>query len=124
MFLRYVDDTNLAVIPQPPGTRYKNGKLYIDEQMIELDMQLGVDKTTGRLMRTIADDITPMLKFEEDVSSNYSDCRLPVLDFKVWIEILEEKVAIKHTFYKKNPWQTLQLFKPTQRILFLKLGPF
>ena len=101
MFLRYVDDTNLAVIPQPPGTRYKNRKLYIDEQMIELDKQLGVDKTTGRLMRTIADDITPMLKFEEDVSSNYNDCRLPVLDFKVWIEILEEKVALKHTFYKK-----------------------
>ena len=48
-------------------------------------------------MRTIADDITPILKFEEDVPSIYEDSTLPVLGLKVWIEILEEKIITRRS---------------------------
>ena len=55
----------------------------------------------GELLRSMANSITPMFKFEEDVCSNHADKKLPILDLKVWSEA-RECAVIKHTFYKKS----------------------
>ena len=51
----------------------------------------------------MANSIVPMLKFEDDVPSNHPDCRLPILDLKVWVSdnVTVGCKQIKHTFYKK-----------------------
>ena len=100
-FKRYVDDTNLVVIPVHPGTRYVDNTLVEVPEMKDIDIQMGSDKATGRLMKSIADSITPMLIFEEDVCSNHLDNRIPILDLKVWPQVTENHVQIKHTFYMK-----------------------
>ena len=101
-YFRYVDDTNKAVIPPPPGVRYINGELVIIQECIEQDKKVNSDTRVGELLRSIANSISPMLQFEEDVCSNYADGHLPILDLKVWKEVdHEERTHIKHEFYKK-----------------------
>ena len=102
-FTRYVDDTNKAVIPPPLGTRFEEGSLVIKPELVQEDGNLDRDKVTGELFRSLANSISPMLQFEEDVCSNYADGKLPILDLKVWKEYAEESgvVTIKHEFYKK-----------------------
>ena len=100
-FTRYVDDTNLAVLPRPAGTRFKGNKLVNTHEMRQIDDQIGPDKATGRLMKSIADSITPMLELEEDICSNHNDGKIPILDLKVWPQVSENQVEIRHTFYKK-----------------------
>ena len=100
-FLRYVDDTNKAVIPPPLGTRFNEGKLVVKPELVEEDMSRERDQVVGDLLRTMADSISPMLRFEEDVCSNYTDKRLPILDLKVWVAESDTQTTIMHDFYKK-----------------------
>ena len=100
-YMRYVDDTNKAVIPPPPGTRFVDGSLIVKPELVEEDSSRERDKVVGELLRTIANSITPMLRFEEDVCSNHTDGRLPILDLKVWKAEDETGVMIRHDFYKK-----------------------
>ena len=101
LYTRYVDDSNLAVIPHQPGTRFIEGSLQVMPQYVQQDMEKGTDKFTGELLREVANSVIPMLKFEEDVCSNHYDGRLPILDLKVWIEKSEKETKINHTFYRK-----------------------
>ena len=100
-FLRYVDDTNKAVIPPPLGTRFQEGQFKVIPELVEEDQLKDRDKVVGELLRTMADSITPMLKFEEDVCSNHDDGKLPILDLKVWKTTSQENTIIFHEFYKK-----------------------
>ena len=101
MYMRYVDDTNKVIVPPPVGTRFVQGKLEIVPEKIEEDRDRDRDKVTGELMRDIANSISPMLQFEEDTGSNHTDGCLPILDLKVWKEVKEDTITIKHSFYKK-----------------------
>ena len=50
----------------------------------------------------MANSISPMLEFEEDVPSNHPDGRLPILDLKVWVMQNEGGcLQMRHEFYKK-----------------------
>ena len=97
MHKRYIDDQNQAVEGCQPGLRYVDGRLEIQQNKVEEDHQVGTEKSTAKLMRTIGDSITPMIKLEEDVPSNHEDNRLPILDLIVWVE----DNRAKHVFYKK-----------------------
>ena len=106
MYIRYVDDTNIVTIPQKLGIRYKNGALVYSREAEEEDKQQDRDRVAASLLKNIADEIVPMLKFEEDVCSKYDDGKLPILDLKVWMEVIEnenssKRVMIRHEFYKK-----------------------
>ena len=71
-------------------------------EFVEEDRGRDRDKVVGELLRTMADSITPMLRFEEDVCSNYQDGKLPILDLKVWkAQSQEGPTLIRHDFYKK-----------------------
>ena len=90
------------MLPPPLGTRFQDGKLVIMPEFVEEDRGRDRDKVVGELLRTMADSITPMLLFEEDVCSNYQDGKLPILDLKVWkAQSQEGPTLIRHDFYKK-----------------------
>ena len=52
-------------------------------------------------MKTVANSITDMLRYEEEVGSMHPDKKLPTLDLKLWTEMADDQVKIRHTFYKK-----------------------
>ena len=109
-YTRYVDDVNLAIIPPPPGTRFVEGELKLCPEFVESDKNEGVDMTSSKIMKCIADSVSSMLIFELDVCSNYRDKRLPILDLKVWPHIKEDMIEIRHCFYKK-PMATIMTLR-------------
>ena len=113
LYFRYVDDTNKAIIPPPPDTRFIDGRLVVVPTCVEEDELLPKDKVVGKLLRDIANSISPMLQFEEDVASNYQDGRLPILDLKVWLEHDSNSSMIRHSFYKKPMASKLALLART-----------
>ena len=97
LYLRYVDDYNLAIWAFPPGTRIQEGKLTIQQEEIENDLLIPDDRRTALLLKEVANQISPMIEMKEDVSSNYPNGKLPILDLEVWVE----ENTIFHSFYKK-----------------------
>ena len=97
MYLRYVDDQNLVTRAVQPGTRYIEGKLVVEQDLVDFDIARPRDQVTADLIRTIANTITPMIQLEEDVPSKHSSNKLPILDLEVW----NKDGMIETTFYKK-----------------------
>ena len=91
-YKRYVDDSNMLVIPSDEikmKAEWKNKEEGNDAKLIAAEC------------RKIADSISNMLKFEEDVGENHEDGKLPILDLKVWKTKEQNTIQIKHSFYKK-----------------------
>ena len=83
--------------PVRPGVRLVNGKLSILEEEVEGDEQIPADLRTARLLKAIANTISPTIRMQEDVPSNHPSGKLPILDLEVWVE----RGIIMHQFYKK-----------------------
>merc|ERR1712082_193092 len=99
MFLRYIDDANLIV-------KKINNDITFDEETKEMKMKADNvnddPKHTMKTMKKVANSITQMIQWEEDVPENHPDEKLPILDMKVWVEREEkEHPIIHHEFYKK-----------------------
>ena len=59
------------------------------------------DERTGKILRTIANSISPMIRMEEDYPSNLTNNRLPILDLEVCVELPLEGELIMHQFFRK-----------------------
>ena len=105
LYKRYVDDTNMIVVPPKRLEERERAKEGTESQ--------GNGKKVGELCRKIADTVSDMLKFEEDIGEKYADGKLPILDLKVWLEKEEQGVKIKHEFYKKPMTSKFTLKKGT-----------
>ena len=73
---------------------------YIDEenQGVYVENDEDTEKVIMEL-KEIADTISPMLKWSEDVPTNYEDEKLPLLAIKAWVEREENnKPKIKYQF--------------------------
>ena len=84
--------------PFPPGTRLADGQLSIHQEDVEQDSLIPGDRRTARILRAVANDITPMIVMEEDCQSNHPSGKLPILDLEVWVS----GNTILHSFYKKS----------------------
>ena len=99
LYLRYVDDQNMAAKPLAPGTRWvvgpwldgMGGKMMVKEELVEDDKLLPDDMRTMEELRKMADDICPMIQLEEDYPSKYDDNKLPLLDLKVEVKEFTEE---------------------------------
>ena len=98
MYKRYVDDGNMALEAAPVGSRILDGKLSILPEAIQEDSDIPADRRTAKLIRSLANTITPMIQMEKDFPSNHPTERLTILDLKVWVE----NKRILHQFYKKD----------------------
>ena len=103
LYKRYVDDGNMMVVPPERE----------DEGNRDTTETVKNGKRTGELCKSIADTISEMLQFEDDVGENYVDGKLPILDLKVWIEKTNGGAKIKHQFYKKPMSSKYTLKKDT-----------
>ena len=96
-YLRYVDDSNMSGWALAPGTRLVDGQLSILEELVVSDQLIPADKRTAAVLRSIANEICPGIIMQEDVPSNHSTGKLPILDLEVWVS----NTRIYHSFYKK-----------------------
>jgi len=138
MYKRYVDDINIVTTVPERGARFENGVLTIVESAKDEDRKRSPDERCMSLLRTIGNSIHPSIEIEVDYPSNHCDCKLPILDLKVWIERRDEESSqasvILHEFYCKDvvfksvldsrsalPWQSKQTIL-TQQVLRVLLN--
>jgi hypothetical protein len=108
MYKRYVDDVNSEMSVPKMGLRFEGSNLVEGEVAAEEDRLIEPDERAMRLFKSIADSIHTSIEMDIDCSSCHDDHKLPILDFKVWIEEREEvegqlkkKIAL-HVFYSKE----------------------
>ena len=65
------------------GARTIDGKVSILPDAIQEDSCIPADSRTARLIRTVANTITPMILMGEDYPTNHPSGRLPILDCEV-----------------------------------------
>ena len=115
LYLRYIDDQNMAMKPLPPGTRWvvgpwadkMGGRMVINDDMVEEDKLLPEDMRTMEEMRKMANDVSTMIQLEEDYPSKYEDKKLPLLDLKVEVKAVEREGVPKscklYYYYYRKP---------------------
>ena len=96
----FVDDVNGIFRRISPGTEYKDGELVYNEEKAQKDKNSPQDKVTMEVIKTIANDIEPMIKMTVDSPSNYDDQKVPMLDVKVWVNKNDHN-KVYYTFYEK-----------------------
>ena len=115
LYMRYIDDQNMAVKPLAPGTRWVvgpwagglEGRMVLMEEHIGMDELLPADMRTMEELRKMGDSICEMIQLEEDYPSKYNDQRLPILDLKVNVQEVEEdeqpsRPKIFYRYYRKS----------------------
>ena len=115
LYMRYIDDQNMAVKPLAPGTRWVvgpwsdrlEGKMVVMEELIKDDELLPADMRTMEELRKMADSICDIIKLEEDYPSKYDDQKLPILDLKVNVEEIEvtdqpARPKLYYRYYRKS----------------------
>ena len=106
---RYIDDINLVTDALEPGTDYVDGKLVKTPEKEVEDMEMPADIRTMNLIKKIANEVHPMIKFTVDAPSNHDDNKMPVLDLKVWLDNANQ--SINYIFYEKPTKSKLVISK-------------
>ena len=91
-----------------------------------------------KFIKAVGNDIHESIQLEIDYPSKHQDGKMPILDLKVWVEMIEDRPTIVHEFYAKDvsskamvnarsalPWKTKRTII-TQEILrvFLNCNEF
>ena len=100
LYSRFKDDILIATQRLENGTRIVEGKIIIDEVKKKKDEVKSGSNVTFEVLKDIAEEIDPMLKFTIDTPCNYKDGKLPVLDVKVNINV-KENYRMDYEFYEK-----------------------
>ena len=103
----YVDDQNWAGKALRKGVRWDRDKgemRWKNEWEVEdIENKEKNDKRTMRELRNMANSIEKDIKMKEDYPSKNKDCKLPMLDTKMWVEKTESGVEqIRHELYEKQ----------------------
>ena len=93
----YIDDETIFTKSTPPGAKYINNQLIIDEDQLILDRDVPADIRTARVFQSIANSICDFLQVTVDSPSQHESGFMPVLDIAVKVE--NNKILYK--FYKK-----------------------
>ena len=121
LYLRYIDDQNMAMRPLAPGTRWQigpwadglGGKMVVIEQLVQSDELLPADMRTMEELRKMGNSICEIIQLEEDFPSKHDDQKLPILDLKVNVEKVqingEPRSKLFYRYYRKpmSNWQLI-----------------
>ena len=67
------------------GAKIMEGKLTVDvEKKVEDESKSG-SKVTFEILKEIAEEVDPMMKFTIDTPCNHKDNKIPVLDLKIQV---------------------------------------
>lgn len=97
MYQRYVDDENCIGEVMPLGARLENGKVSINPEMIDNDRSIPPDIRTAKIIKDIANSISPCIEVEIDCPSLHENKKMPILDLEVWVEGNQ----VMYQFYRK-----------------------
>lgn len=99
LYERYVDDSNQVAVIPPPGSTYdaREGKIIMDPQKDEQDVP--GDERLAKILLSIANSIMECIVMEGDWPSKNADCKMPILDMKVW---MSEEGTILYQHYEKD----------------------
>ena len=100
LYTRLKDDILISTFCLEKGSKYLNGKIFIDSTKENEDENKSDSKITMEVLNDIANSVDPMLTFTFDTPCNYSDKKMPALDIKVRVNV-EEKNRIDYEFYEK-----------------------
>eukprot|EP00794_Sanderia_malayensis_P015094 gene15094-16650_t len=98
---RYVDDINMAIDKLPAGTRYADGRLFINEMAIKGDLLVAKDKRKMEVIKRVGNSIHTSIQLEVDCPSNHDDGKMPFLDLKLYLIDVGVTKKIVHEFYVK-----------------------
>ena len=84
--------------PVSLGAIFKNDRVVIVEDEIEIDRSVPADLRTARILKEVGDSICPFIKVSVDCPSNHQDGFLPILDLKT--RMTNNKVDYR--FFKKE----------------------
>ena len=100
LYSRFKDDILMATKRLKNGSKIVNGKVIIDESKITEDESKTASKITFEILKEIAEEVDPMLKFTIDTPCSHDDNKIPVLDLKVNVN-KKENQRIDFEFYEK-----------------------
>ena len=83
VYSRFKDDIFISANSLEKGTKLVEGKLIVDMEKKAEDVGKCDEALTMDIVRQVADEIDPMLKFTIDVPSYHAEGKMPVLDLKV-----------------------------------------
>ena len=99
---RYVDDSNLATKQTEKGARYDGTQIIITEETRNQDEGIPDDERTMKFLQSVANSIHPSIRMTIDYPSKYEDKKCPMLDLKMWIEMIEGTYYILYEHYEKE----------------------
>ena len=85
LYTRFKDDILMAIKRIENGTKLNEGKLVIDETKKMEDETKNGSRKTFEVLKEIAEEVDPMLKFTIDTPDKQKDDKIAVLDLKVHI---------------------------------------
>ena len=100
LYTRFKDDILITIRKLENGTKLEEGKLKIDMKKKEEDEPKSASKITFEILKEIAEDVDPMMKFTIDTPCNYKNKKIPVLDLEVGINE-KEKFRLDYEYYEK-----------------------
>ena len=111
LFEKYVDDSEILMENMAAGSRWSDGKIVITQEAAEEDIKEGRTKEEESMLAwgDMASSIIPGLVFTVDFPARHTNNRVPVLDFELWCEEVDDrdnpgntKQSIKYSFYEKD----------------------
>ena len=82
LYSRFKDDILMATKRLKSGSKITNGELVIDETKLIEDESKSASRITFEILKEIAEEVDPMLKFIIDTPCNHDDEKIPFLDLK------------------------------------------
>ena len=107
-----MDDLRIYMFPIREGWRWIDRELCWTEEWEVEDLNGGKSdlERTCEIVRQSLNKIYPFLNFTIESASDFSDKRLPTLDFKIWVS---EGNVILYTFFEKPTCANQMLHRHT-----------
>ena len=86
----YVDDVNMAADEFLVGTRFADGRLFVDDGEVVDNALVPGDKRTMEVIKTVGNSIHWSIQLEIDCPSNHNDGKMPSLDLKLCVRNVQE----------------------------------
>ena len=100
MYSRFKDDIFIAALNLEKGTKLEDGRLVVDMEKKEEDEEKCDDDVTMEVIRQVAAEVDPMIKFTVDIPSHHEDKKIAVLDLKIKVNLTENH-RIDYEFFEK-----------------------
>ena len=97
MYMRYVDDCNIVCTPFPAGSEEKDGKVIVQEDVVD-EQRIPNDRRTAEIVQRVANSICEFIQVEVDYPSAHTNRHMTILD----LEVCMMRDVIRYRHYRKK----------------------